>query len=72
MVGYQLDESKNPNFVAVQAAGAAGKLSGIVGLENFGQTPQEDRNNIQPRLGAVYDLQRQRQGHRPRRLGHLH
>jgi hypothetical protein len=56
MVGYQLDESKNPNFVAVQAAGAAGKLSGIVGLENFGQTPQEDRNNIQPRLGAVYDL----------------
>jgi TonB dependent receptor-like, beta-barrel len=56
MVGYQIDESKNPNFVAVQAAGAAGKLSGIVGLENFGQTPQEDRNNIQPRLGAVYDL----------------
>jgi len=56
MVGYQIDESKNPNFVAVQAAGAAGKLSGIVGLENFGLTPQEDRNNIQPRLGAVYDL----------------
>jgi hypothetical protein len=56
MVGYQIDESKNPNFVAVQAAGAAGKLSGIVGLENFGLTPQEDRNNVQPRVGAVYDL----------------
>ncbi|HET6955868.1 MAG TPA: TonB-dependent receptor [Vicinamibacterales bacterium] len=56
MTGYQIDESKNPNFVAVQAAGAAGKLAGIVGLENFGLTPQEDRNNVQPRLGAVYDL----------------
>ena len=36
MTGYQFDESKNPNFVAVQAAGAAGLLKGIVGLENFG------------------------------------
>ncbi len=56
MVGYQIDESLNPNFVAVQAAGAAGKLAGIAGLENFGLTPQEDRNNFQPRIGAVYDL----------------
>jgi hypothetical protein len=56
MTGYQIDQSKNPNFVAVQAAGAAGKLTGIVGLENAGLTPQEDRNNIQPRLGAVYDV----------------
>ena len=56
MTGYQFDESKNPNFVAIQAAGAAGKLAGIVGLENFGQTPQEDHNNFQPRVGAVYDV----------------
>jgi len=56
MTGYQFDESKNPNFVAIQAAGAAGKLAGIVGLENFGQTPQEDHNNFQPRIGAVYDV----------------
>ncbi len=56
MTGYQIDESKNPNFVALQAAGAAGKLAGIVGLEDFGQTPKEDRNNFQPRVGAVYDL----------------
>ena len=55
MTGYQLDESKNPNFVKVQAAAAAGLLKGIVGLENFGLTPQEDRNNIQPRVGAVLD-----------------
>ena len=51
-----LDQSKNPNFVAVQAAGAAGLLKGIVGLENFGKSPQDDRNNFQPRIGAVYDL----------------
>jgi hypothetical protein len=56
MTGYQFDESKNPNFVAIQAAGAAGKLGGIVGLEDFGMTPQEDHNNIQPRVGAVYDV----------------
>jgi hypothetical protein len=56
MTGYQFDESKNPNFVAVQAAGAAGKLSGIVGLENAGLTPQEDRNNFQPRIGGVFDV----------------
>src|SRR6185295_18843500 len=36
MTGYQFDESKNPNFVALQAAGAAGKLKGIAGMENFG------------------------------------
>jgi hypothetical protein len=56
MTGYQIDESLNPNFVKVQAAGAAGLLKGIVGLENFGLSPQEDRNNFQPRLGAVMDV----------------
>jgi outer membrane receptor protein involved in Fe transport len=54
--GVQFDQSKNPNFVAIQAAGAAGKLSGIIGLENAGLTPQEDKNNIQPRVGAVFDV----------------
>jgi hypothetical protein len=53
--GVQIDQSKNPNFVALQAAGAAGKLAGIIGLENFGLTPQEDKDNIQPRIGAVLD-----------------
>jgi len=55
MTGYQFDESKNPNFVAVQAAGAAGKLANFPGLENAGLTPQEDHNNFQPRVGAVLD-----------------
>ncbi len=54
--GYQIDQSKNPNFVKVQAAGAAGLLAGIKGLENFGQEPKDDSNNWQPRIGAVYDV----------------
>jgi len=54
--GVQFDQSKNPNFVKIQQAGAAGRLAGIIGLENAGLEPQEDKNNIQPRVGAVLDL----------------
>jgi hypothetical protein len=43
------------NFQIMQTAGQAGAFAGTV-LEDFGKTPQNDRNNIQPRLGAVYDL----------------
>jgi Carboxypeptidase regulatory-like domain/TonB dependent receptor len=54
--GFQFDQSKNPNFVKVQAAGAAGLLAGIKGLENFGKSPKDDTNNWQPRLGFAYSL----------------
>ena len=40
----------------VQAAGAAGLLKGIVGLENFGLEPKEDYDNFQPRIGGVLDV----------------
>jgi hypothetical protein len=56
IVGYQFDQSRNPNFVTLQTAGAAGQLNGIKGLENFGQTPKNDGNNFQPRLGFAYDV----------------
>jgi outer membrane receptor protein involved in Fe transport len=56
ITGYQIDQSKNPNFVKVQAAGAAGLLAGIKGLENAGKDPQEDKNNLQPRIGFAYDV----------------
>ena len=58
VTGLIFDQSQNPNFVKVQAAARAGDLDGIVGLENFGLDPQSDRNNIQPRIGAVYDVER--------------
>jgi outer membrane receptor protein involved in Fe transport len=54
--GYQIDQSTNPNFVKVQAAGAAGLLAGIKGLENFGKDPKNDTNNWQPRIGFAYDI----------------
>ena len=57
VTGLIFDQSQNPNFVNVQAAARAGALDGIVGLENFGLDPQSDRNNVQPRIGAVYDIE---------------
>jgi Carboxypeptidase regulatory-like domain len=56
MTGYQFDESKNRNYVAVVEAAKAGLLTGIKGLENMALSPQEDHNNFQPRIGGVFDL----------------
>ena len=53
--GFQLDQSTNPNFLAMQAAGRTGRFAGTV-LEDFGQEPRTDKDNVQPRLGAVYDV----------------
>ena len=46
----------HPNFVALQAAGRSGRLNGLIGFEDFGKDPREDYNNIQPRLGLVFDV----------------
>ena len=54
--GIQVDQSLNPNFVKVQAAGRAGLLAGIKGMENVGQDPKEDSNNWQPRIGVAWDV----------------
>ncbi len=56
ITGYQFDQSKNPNYVKMQAAGKAGLLTGIKGLENWGLDPKEDNNNWQPRVGMAWDL----------------
>ena len=50
--GFQIDQSGNPNFVKVQAAGRAGLLAGIKGLENFG-TRSEGRHQ---QLAAAHRL----------------
>ena len=54
--GFALDQSKNPNFAMLDAAGKAGLLSNLPGFEDFGLTPKEDYDNIQPRVGFAYDL----------------
>ena len=48
-------QQTSQNFQIMQAAGQAGAFVGTF-LEDFGKTPQNDSNNIQPRVGAVYDL----------------
>ena len=50
-----LNQNNNPNFRVMQAAGAAGRFTGTV-LDDFGKSPRGDKNNIQPRVGFVYDL----------------
>src|SRR3954463_2151710 len=40
--GVQFDQSANPNFVALQAAGAAGRFADVIGMEDFGKAAQDD------------------------------
>jgi hypothetical protein len=51
-----VDQSNNPNFQVLQAAGQAGRFSNVPFLEDFGQASRNDRDNIQPRVGFAYDL----------------
>jgi len=53
--GIPIDQSRNPNFQTLQAAGRAGRFAGTV-LEDFGRETRGDTDNIQPRLRFVYDL----------------
>ena len=54
--GFLIDQSKIPNYVALTGAAAAGRFDGVPGFDEFGKKAQEDKNNVQPRLGAVWDL----------------
>ena len=56
-----IDQSKNPNYVIIRDAAKAGKFAGLPGpiaeqLNHFASDPQNDKNNIQPRIGAVLDV----------------
>ncbi|HLQ47284.1 MAG TPA: TonB-dependent receptor, partial [Planctomycetaceae bacterium] len=58
--GLQFDQSKNPNYVLVVNAAKAGKFNVLPApvaniLNHFTETPRNDRNNFQPRIGAVLD-----------------
>jgi hypothetical protein len=61
VTGLDFDQSKNPNFVKIQQAALAGAFNSLPGpvasvMNDFALSEQSDRNNIQPRVGAVYDL----------------
>jgi outer membrane receptor protein involved in Fe transport len=53
--GIPFSQEGNPNFQALQAAGRTGRFSGTI-LEDFGEEPRGDKDNVQPRAGFVYDL----------------
>jgi outer membrane receptor protein involved in Fe transport len=54
--GFAIDQTLNPNYAMLDAAGRAGLLAGLPGFEDFGKKSREDYNNIQPRVGLAYDL----------------
>jgi outer membrane receptor protein involved in Fe transport len=53
--GFPIDQSGSANFQAMQQAGAAGMFAGTL-LDEFGNDPRPDRDNVQPRLGAAIDV----------------
>jgi outer membrane receptor protein involved in Fe transport len=53
--GMPIDQSTSANFLAMQAAGRTGRFAGTL-LEDFGAETKKDLDNIQPRLGGVYDV----------------
>ena len=54
--GLQFDQSQNPNYLLAQQFGAAGRFANVIGYENFGKSAKDDMDNVQPRLGMVWDL----------------
>src|SRR6185436_458402 len=51
-----IDQSQIPNYVKLTTAAAAGRFDGVPGFDEFKKKAQEDKNNWQPRVGAVFDL----------------
>jgi len=61
VTGLDFDQSLNPNFVKVQAAARAGLFNTLPSsiaavLNDFALSEQSDRNDIEPRIGAVYAM----------------
>jgi len=59
--GFAFDQSQNILYQELTAAAQKGVFSSsglpcpCPGFEDFGKTPQEDKNNIAPRVGFTYD-----------------
>ncbi|HEY6615074.1 MAG TPA: TonB-dependent receptor, partial [Vicinamibacterales bacterium] len=54
--GVPINQDPNANFQVMQQAGVAGRFTNVPLLEDFGQSPQNDGDNWQPRAGFAYDL----------------
>ena len=72
LTGFAIDQTKNPNFVKLQNAGGRRALRRPARRsEDFGKSSEEDKNNFQPRVGAVVRHARRRPRRAARRLGPL-
>ena len=56
VTGFAIDQSQIPNYQILTSAAAAGRFNGVPGWDEFEEEKGEDKNNIQPRIGAVFDL----------------
>jgi outer membrane receptor protein involved in Fe transport len=56
VTGFAINQAGVTNFDKLQAAGAAGYFNGVPAFEDWGKTPKEDYNNIQPRVGFAWDV----------------
>jgi hypothetical protein len=56
ITGFDIDQTGVTNYQLLTQAAAAGRFAGVPGFEEFGRKRGEDKNNIQPRIGMVYDL----------------
>jgi outer membrane receptor protein involved in Fe transport len=54
--GMPINQDANPNFQVLQAAGRAGRFASDPGMQDWGEDPQGDMDNIQPRLGFAFDV----------------
>jgi outer membrane receptor protein involved in Fe transport len=62
VTGFAFDQTKNLVFQDLTAAAQRGVFTSgglpcpCIGFEDFGKSPQEDKNNIAPRAGFTYDV----------------
>jgi outer membrane receptor protein involved in Fe transport len=56
VTGFAINQTGVTNFDKLQAASQAGVFNGVVGFQEWGPTPAEDKNNIQPRVGIAWDV----------------
>jgi hypothetical protein len=61
VAGFNIDQSKNANYVLIHNAAVAGKFNSLPApvaeqLNHFASDPTIDKNNFQPRVGLVYDV----------------
>jgi hypothetical protein len=56
VTGFAIDQTMVTNFNLLQKAGQAGRFAGVPAFEDWGLTPREDYNNVQPRVGLAWDV----------------